>query len=405
MQAIVTPSSQPEEYYAVDLRLAAESVGPEATCGQVFDLLVRNESWPGVAVVQRDGTVLGLVDRTTLLMTFAQPLLRDLFDRRPIARLMDPDPLMVEETADLASISNRIRDEKPEALARGFVITRNGRYSGVGTSLRLMTMIADQASHRSAMLEEARHAAEAASRAKTRFLANISHELRTPLNVVIGFAELLQSEFLGPLGNDRYREYVEDIGSSGRHLLELINDLLDLAKAEANRMTLAESLVDFQALAASSFRLIRERAQAAGITLVLDVPEPLPPVMADECRIRQVLLNLVSNATKFTPPGGRVTLSAGLDPEGRLWAEVHDTGIGMSKEEIATAMEPFAQIDNFLSRRHQGTGLGLPLTRRLIELHGGTMSIVSAPGEGTRVAFTLPADRLCLPGPAAVATG
>ncbi|HET8727280.1 MAG TPA: ATP-binding protein [Alphaproteobacteria bacterium] len=381
------------EHSATDLLLPADPVAPETTCGQVFELLVRNEDWPGVVVVGQDRAILGLVDRMTLLMTFAQPLLRDLYDRRPIVRIMDPKPLIVKADDRLGTISDRIRREKPEAMARGFVIIRDGRYAGVGTSLGLMTLVADQASQRSAMLEEARHAAEAANRAKSSFLANLSHELRTPLNAIIGFADLLESEFLGPLGHDRYREYTVDIGASGRHLLDLINDLLDLAKAEANRLTLVEAKVDLANMATSCLRIMGEQAVRGRIALGTSMQPGLPPLIADEGKLRQIVLNLLSNAVKFTPPNGRVTLRAARDATGRLQLEIIDTGIGMTEEELQNAMEPFTQIDSTLSRRHKGTGLGLPLTRRLIELHGGSLSIESTRGQGTRVAILFPAER------------
>ncbi|HUN45321.1 MAG TPA: PAS-domain containing protein [Stellaceae bacterium] len=245
-------------------------------------------------------------------------------------------------------------------------------------------------------LRRARDEAELASRSKTEFLANMSHELRTPLNAVIGFSDVLIGEIFGPLGDARYRDYAHDIRDSGNHLLNLINDVLDVAKIEFGRIELSEEEVPLGEVIGSCVRLMRERADAAGVGLTAEVPADLPTLRADVRRMKQVLLNLLSNAVKFTPSGGEVTVAASVD-EGGLVLSVKDTGIGMAAEDLAIALQPFGQIDSRLARKYQGTGLGLPLTKAMVELHGGRLELISASGQGTTARVHLPADRVLKP--------
>ena len=250
-------------------------------------------------------------------------------------------------------------------------------------------------------LAAAREAAEASSRAKSEFLANMSHELRTPLNAIIGFSEIIKVGMHGPL-NARYRDYAGDIFESGIHLLGLINDILDLSKLEARQFELCEEGMDVGETIESAMRLVEEQARKGKIELSEDVPEALPLIRADNRRIRQIVINLLSNAVKFTPEGGRVRISA-VRKDGGLAITVSDTGIGMAEDQIAKALEPFGQINSMLSRRFEGTGLGLPLAKKLIELHGGTLSIESTVGAGTAVTVELPPERILLrPAPQAV---
>jgi len=245
-------------------------------------------------------------------------------------------------------------------------------------------------------LARARDEAEAASRTKSEFLANMSHELRTPLNAIIGFSEVMMKELFGPLGDAHYRDYARDVHDSGTHLLDLINDILDLSKVEAGRLDLHEDLVDIGSVLSACDRLMRERAHNAGVVMKLDLQPDLPPIRADEIKLKQILLNLLSNAVKFTPRGGSVSVIAGRNPHGDFLMQVRDSGIGMKLEEIPIALQPFRQIDSALSRKHAGTGLGLPLTKGLVELHGGTISIESEPGIGTTVSIGLPASRFAV---------
>jgi signal transduction histidine kinase len=245
-------------------------------------------------------------------------------------------------------------------------------------------------------LEIARYEADSANRAKSEFLANMSHELRTPLNAVIGFSQILRDASFGPLA-PRYRDYANDILSSGFHLLAVVNDILDLAKIEAQRMTLDCAPTNIPDLVAQCITFVQERATAGGICVATEIAPDFPPLDLDETRFKQILLNLLSNSVKFTRPGGSVTLTARIAPEGPEF-QVIDTGIGMTEDEVAIALTPFRQVDSALSRRDQGTGLGLPLAAALIERHGGALAIESMPGVGTTATIRLPRERVLTTG-------
>jgi signal transduction histidine kinase len=222
----------------------------------------------------------------------------------------------------------------------------------------------------------------------------MSHELRTPLNAIIGFAEVMETEVMGPLGVPRYRDYARDIKNSGVHLLEIINDILDLSKIEAGKVQMQEDTVALKRVVQACLTLIDERARLAHVSLTSDVADDLPPIRADERKLKQILLNLLSNSVKFTPAGGSVAVSARVLSSSEIEIAVADTGIGMSEADIPKALTPFTQIDNSLSRKFGGTGLGLPLTDSFVRLHGGKMSITSELGRGTIVTVTLPGNRV-----------
>jgi signal transduction histidine kinase len=233
-------------------------------------------------------------------------------------------------------------------------------------------------------LRRAKREAEAANASKTRFLANMSHELRTPLNAIIGFSEIISGEFFGALSNARYLDYSQDILRSGRHLLAVINDVLDLSKSEAGRMMLAACAMDMRDVMTDCAAMVREQCVAAGLTFALHGMDEALPMTGDASKLRQILLNLLSNSIKFTEKGGTVTLSA-MALADYVAVTVADTGIGMDPEDVEIAFQPFAQVDNRLERRYEGTGLGLPLTKALVELHQGHIVIDSARGQGTRI--------------------
>jgi len=243
-------------------------------------------------------------------------------------------------------------------------------------------------------LRRAKEEAELASRTKTEFLANMSHELRTPLNAVIGFAEIMQGEVFGSLGDPRYTEYAADIRDSGQHLLNLINDLLDVSKIEFGKVELVEETVDLTSVIDSCMRLMRDRADQAALDLTAHTPPNLPYLRADNRRLKQILLNLMSNSVKFTPSGGQVTVRVTLPEEGGIKIAVSDTGIGIAAYDLAKALQPFGQIDSRMTRKYQGTGLGLPLTKSMIELHGGSLQLDSVVGRGTTATLWLPPSRV-----------
>jgi signal transduction histidine kinase len=239
--------------------------------------------------------------------------------------------------------------------------------------------------------------AEAASQAKSLFLANMSHELRTPLNAIIGFSQLIRDQRMGPVGIPLYAEYAADILGAGEHLLEVINNILDISKIEAGKLELVEEWLPLQDIVRSSLASVYNQAQVGRVALETNLPADLPPIRADRVMLRQILINLLANAVKFTPPGGRVAVAAERTADGGLAIAIADTGIGMSRDEIVIALEPFRQVENSLTKRHAGTGLGLPLANRLAELHGGHLAIESAKGNGTTIRLHLPADRVTPP--------
>ena len=243
-------------------------------------------------------------------------------------------------------------------------------------------------------LRRAKDAAEAASDAKSQFLAHMSHELRTPLNAIIGFSEVMKREIFGSLGSDQYRDYAQDIHESGSHLLGVINDILDLSKVEAGRQELHEQDCDVAALVAESIRLVAERAAAQHVRIDCHPRPDLPTLWADHRMIKQVLINLLSNAIKFTPEGGVVDLSVAVPADAGLRIVIADNGIGIPSDQVGRVLEPFVQVEGAFSRKYSGTGLGLPLSKTFVELHGGRLDLESGNGNGTTVTITLPKDRI-----------
>lgn len=290
-------------------------------------------------------------------------------------------------------LSTAVVVSQPEHAKRWVRVRTTSYADGVVLSMRDAT---EEQESREA-LEAAKENAENANRAKSDFLANMSHELRTPLNAVIGFADIISQQLFGPVGSDRYREYATLIRMSGAHLLEIISDILDLAKVEADRVVLDERKIEVPALLRICTTLVAGRAEQAGVRVVVSVQPDLPALMADELRVKQVVLNLLSNAVKFSPPGTEVRLGVRLTDAGELAIVVSDRGCGMTAAEIELALQPFGQATSAIAKSKEGTGLGLPLARRMTEIHGGRLDIVSVPGEGTVITVLLPASRVVQP--------
>jgi signal transduction histidine kinase len=363
----------------------------------------------GINVVGEDGAV--------HLAAYSGPKMAELERHFPV-------PLSAESGSGLAILERKVlhysdtqADSVPEYAQRGSAIAGNKSIlfapmlwegKGIGVinvgrnfagafsdkEIALLRTFADQAviAIQNARLfreiEDKSHQLEVANKHKSDFLANMSHELRTPLNAIIGFSEVLIEKMFGEV-NEKQLDYLNDIHSSGKHLLSLINEILDLSKIEAGRMELDLSEVNVPDTLSSAMTLVRERAQNHGITLSLDVDPQVGAVHADARKVKQVVLNLLSNAVKFTPDGGRVAVRATLDTD-CVEVAVRDTGIGIAPEDQAAVFEEFTQVGRDYTKKAEGTGLGLALTKRIVELHGGRIWLESAPGEGSTFAFTLP---------------
>ena len=300
----------------------------------------------------------------------------------------------VFDRQEVFSVDYRLRGADLEY--RWFLDTAAPRYSPEGEYLGYIGILVDVTERRrlESELMLAKEGAETANRTKTQFLANMSHELRTPLNAIIGFSEIMMKEMFGKVDSPHYLGYVGDINQSGRHLLEVINDILDLSKIEAGKLELHEESCDVPAILRSAIRLVRDRAAANRVHLVERMAPDLPALLADARAVKQIVLNLLSNAVKFTPADGTVVLAAQLTREGGMLINVSDTGIGISAEDLPRALEAFGQIDSSLGRRFEGTGLGLPLTKALADMHGAAFDLKSEPDVGTRVSITFPPARV-----------
>jgi PAS domain S-box-containing protein len=297
------------------------------------------------------------------------------------------------EYADHAPITYRGRRKDGSYIWVEASLTRsNNPETGASEVVSVVRDISERVRYEAA-LRQAKEEADAASRAKSEFLGTMSHELRTPLNAIIGFTEIMKEGVMGPLDNPHYRSYVADIHFSSTHLLNLINEILDVTKAEAGKLEVQEQVFDLRNVIEAVVRISGPPIDKAGVTVTIDLPADLPRLRADEGKTRQVFFNLISNAVKFTPPGGRIDISGRFDSDTGLSVTVADTGIGIAPQDLKRVLEPFVQVDSSLSRRHQGTGLGLPAVKGIMELHHGTIELQSTAGAGTAVTITFPPER------------
>ncbi|MDH3476053.1 MAG: ATP-binding protein, partial [Rhodospirillales bacterium] len=304
--------------------------------------------------------------------------------RAPIeARALFRDQHAAWRHAALGETRNFVVAGRPILDAEG----RFAGYRGLGADVTAQLQAAEGA------LSQARRSAERANRAKSEFLANVSHELRTPLNAIIGFSDAMRSEALGAMRNKRYLQYAADIHDSAQHLLDIVNEILDLSRIEAGNLVLDEKAVVLGEIVEGCLRMMQADVDKAGLTLETNIDPELPRLRADPVKLRQILLNLLSNAVKFTPSGGTVQVLARINPAGNLELEVRDTGIGIKPAELSQALERYGQIKT-AGQGKEGIGLGLSITKGLVELHGGTFRLSGAEHGGTRALVELPKERL-----------
>jgi PAS domain S-box-containing protein len=369
----------------------------EATAREMRAIL--DTATDGVALLDRAGNVLGVNRSAEALFGFDSAEL----EGRNFTLLFAPeshraaaDYLDGLATNGVASVLNDGREVIGRVREGGLIplFMTLGRIDDTGQKFCAVFRDITQWKRAEEELVHARRQAERANSAKSDFLAKISHELRTPLSSIIGFAEVMIEERLGTIGNERYKEYLRDIHTSGEHLVSLINDLLDLSKIEAGKLDLSFASVDLNEIASQSMALMQPQANRERIIIRTALSMSLPPVVADARSIRQIVLNLLSNSIRFTQPGGQVIVSTTLTDDGEVHLRVRDTGIGMTETEIKTALEPFRQVTTSGRGKEGGTGLGLPLTKALVEANRASFSIKSTVNAGTLVEIAFPSTRV-----------
>jgi two-component system cell cycle sensor histidine kinase PleC len=364
----------------------------DTPCWRAFDIMKTAGTRAGLAVLDDRMRPVGLAPVETLLRNFSHPVTYALYELRPISLLMRDDPLIVDVSTPIDRVSELIATVNPSAADEGFIVVKDDVYAGIGTVLDLLNLSVLKQREQIAELDAARNQAERANLAKSTFLANLSHELRTPLNAIIGFSDLLASGVAGYI-NVKQAEYLDDVRRSGNRLLQLIGDLLDLSRAESGRLDLEEGDIRLDGLVEETCRSLMLRARDKQITLTCDI-EVRPIVRGDERKLLQVLLNLATNAVKFTPEGGRVMLELVAGKDGGIAVRVIDTGHGIPESDIARILEPFGRGRDAYTRKSEGAGIGLALSRVLLEMHGGKLDVASQEGEGSCFAALLPAERV-----------
>ena len=347
-------------------------------------------------------------DPRTQKRAYVSPACRRLYGYEPeeALALSAEEVIHPDDFPGVGEALARLKDnaEQPPILYRGR--RKDGGYVWVEASLtrsqdpdtgaeEVVSIVRDvgERMRYEAALRQAKEEADGANRSKSQFLATMSHELRTPLNAIIGFTEIMQGEVMGPIGNAQYKSYITDIHVSGAHLLQLINDILDLTKAEVGMLELNEEIIDIEDVIRSVVRISRASLEKAELAVKIDLPSGLPLLRADERKVRQVLFNLIGNAVKFTPAGGVIDIRSHFDRQAGMLVTVADSGIGIAQENLQRVLEPFVQIDNSLSRKHPGTGLGLPAVKAIMEVHGGVLELRSAVGTGTEATVIFPPER------------
>jgi signal transduction histidine kinase/HAMP domain-containing protein len=376
------------------IRIMVEREKSQRRSAQARLVEALENSREGIILVGADGKVALANSQLSRFFPLLAPAIAPDMKFASIFRRL-PELVMTEENGGATQPGPPLSADELLSEGRQFRLL-DGRWLRVSRSPTqdggVFLMISDfsEIKEREQGLNDARRLAEAANQAKTAFMANMSHELRTPLNAIIGFSEILLSQMFGPLGSDKYHGYVKDIFDSGGHLLSVINNVLDLTKSQVGQLQLALDSVNLVQIVASCTTMMREQCARGELQLDVEAPQEAVMLVGDPAKLRQILLNLISNAVKFTDRGGRVVIEVAHADADKVMLRVSDTGIGMSPDDIPVALAPFGQVDSRLARRYEGTGLGLPLTKVLIELHGGSIAIDSAPGKGTAVTVMLP---------------
>ena len=319
--------------------------------------------------------------------------LAELFGNDYAARHLELDRRVFESGATISGAEETL--VSGEGDERTFLTTKTPLRGVSGQIINVVTVAVDISDRKvvERALQDAKEVAEAGNRTKSEFLASMSHELRTPLNAVMGFADVMRVEMLGPIGNPKYLEYAEDIRASAEHLLHIINDMLDVSAIESGKLDLVESNVDVGRAIDDVIRLIKGRADSSAVSIVWRESEPLPQLRGDARRLKQILINILSNSIKFTPAGGRISLASALLDGGGLELAITDTGIGIAEQDIPIAKARFGRIESAANRKYPGTGLGLTLAIELMKLHGGDLEISSTVGKGTTVTLLFPPER------------
>jgi two-component system, sensor histidine kinase and response regulator len=361
---------------------------PDTRCQIIFSIFERNPDIPGIAVTDQDGTVVGLVNRKKCLSMLARPLMRDLYDKRPVSLIMEQNPVLFPITDSLDDVTLRLATCQDQTMLEGFILSHEGRYVGMGKVIDLLTQTAEQNKQRTEVFELALREAEEASRYRGEFLANMSHEIRTPMNAIMGMTQLAMR-----LNNSKQaRNYLDKILNASESLLGIINDILDFSKIDAGRMTLETIDFDLETLISDVATAFELKANEKGLELLTSIDPSLSlNLVGDPLRLRQVLLNLCSNAVKFTPTGEvliKVERIDALDGQVGLRFCVMDTGIGLSEDQINRLFQAFTQADTSTTRQYGGTGLGLVICKQLSELMGGTIGVSSSIGKGSTFWFT-----------------
>jgi len=379
-----------------DMAVLLEEIPPvdsHINCRDVAELFRQQRDVRGFAVVEA-GEPVGVIARDELTIRLASQYGHAVYGKRAVTELMDNNPLIVELEDDVHEVEKRITEGYPNALLSGFIIVENGLYRGMGTGLSLLKSSVERTRIRNAQLETITEQAQQANTVKSQFLANMSHELRTPLNAVIGFSELIVQEVYGKIEQEKYKDYARDILDSGRHLLSMINDILDMSKIEAGRYELKEQAIDLNRALVNVTKMCSVLAEEKNIALSYSGINEPPILTGDERAVKQMLLNLVSNGIKYTPQNGAVTVTADIAADGTVSIEVSDTGVGIEEPLLEKVLEPFAQAGADINNKTEGTGLGLPIVKALAELHAADFQLSSDVGIGTTATLIFPADRI-----------